>query len=515
MGEKALIAYRKFIKDREKERRQAREDAAAAGALERSAALKMELLRLQGGLCLYTGTPLVETSLDGYEVDHIVPRTKGGPDSMVNYILTTKKANDDKGNSTPFEWLSGTEGWDAYVNRVKSRQTALRHKKVRLLISPDAPELAEKYTALAETAWVAKLAQTLAGLQFGWKNGVDSEGKKRVTVISGGLTARIRRKYRLNSLLAGEGVSEEEAEKKNREDDRHHALDAMVLAFIPGWARDTRKEKWFQFPHEVTRENPFRLWLNKTLPRFEYLEKPKMAETIYGARREGVEHVIVQRVELAKLAHKPVSPAKSLYDLKYAREQFKAIRDPQIKRLLLEWCDRGEPEDGWRIFSSQFRALRKDGRPGPLVRKVSVRVGSKDEYSDLSKDGTGAWRKAKKAHRGQIVYRLRTTSKAGKVKESVVVCPVYIFESPSQVSARLEKEHGGAMTPCGYFQSGCMIEIDGEVHHDKAPLPAGQYLLNTIRTGGDVKLTRQDGKTYPEIPRYSIAALLKSGMRRI
>jgi hypothetical protein len=62
---------------------------------------------------------------------------------------------------------------------------------------------------------------------------------RRVIVISGGLTARIRRKYRLNSLLnppppgTPELVQWEEKAEKNRADDRHHALDAMVINFLP------------------------------------------------------------------------------------------------------------------------------------------------------------------------------------------------------------------------------------------------------------------------------------------
>ena len=125
---------------------------------------------------------------------------------------------------------------------------ALRNKKVQLLISLNADELAEKYTALAETAWIAKLAQAIVGLHFGWRNGVDENGNKRVTVISGGLTGRIRRKYALNQILNPNAKTEEEAEKKNRDDDRHHALDAMVISFIPSWVRDCEKRKFLPLP---------------------------------------------------------------------------------------------------------------------------------------------------------------------------------------------------------------------------------------------------------------------------
>ena len=512
MGTKALHDYREFIKRRADERKKARADATELGSTERSATMKLELLRQQGGECLYKGDKLCPTKLDEYEIDHIVPRSQGGPDAMVNYVLTLRTTNDEKANRTPFEWLSPTNGWNAYENRVKGKLTALRNKKVRLLLLPEAAELADKYTALAETAWIAKLSQTLAGLHFGWKNGVDDQGKKRVVVISGGLTARIRRKYKLNSLLVDDGVSEEDAEK-NRDDDRHHALDAMVLAFIPGWARDESKQRWFRFPEGVDRET-FRHSLANTLPHYVSLEKPKLAETIYGSRREDLGRVIVQRTELVKLAYKSINPSKTVYDHKYAEDQFKSVRDPRIKALLLNWWAKKESEVAWKTFCETFTVPRKDGTAGPLVRRVSVRVGEADEFADLSKDKTGSWRKAKKSHRGQIVYLLRSQTKAGKDKETVKVCPVYVFESATQVMKRLKAENGAAMTVYGFFQSGCMVSIEEAVPHEKAPLPAGIYMLNTIRTGGDVKLTRQDGKTYPDIPRYGLSALVKAKMRR-
>lgn len=514
MGKKALFDYREFIKRRADERKKARADAAELGATERSAMMKMELLRQQGGECLYKGDKLIPTKLDEYEIDHIVPRSQGGPDAMVNYALTLKTTNADKGNRTPFEWLSPTDGWNAYENRVKGKQTVLRNKKVRLLLLPEAAELAHKYTALAETAWIAKLSQTIAGLHFGWKNGVDDQGKKRVTVISGGLTARIRRKYKLNSLLAGDGVSEEDAEK-NRDDDRHHALDAMVLAFIPGWARNESKQRWFRFPDGVDRET-FRHCLASTLPHYVCLEKPTLAETIYGSRRDGIGRIIVQRSELLSLAYKSVTPSKKVFDRKYASDQFKFVRDAKIKALLLNWLAEEEGEASWKIFCENFTLPNRSGNStkGPRVRRVSMKVGDTDEYEDLSKDKTGAWRKAKKSHRGQIVYLLRTQFKGGKDKESVKVCPVYVFESATQVMKRLKEEFGASITVYGFFQSGCMVTIDKPVARERMPLPPGKYLLNTIKTKGEVKVTRQDGKTTPDIPTYSLAAMVAAGLRR-
>ncbi|HEX3717355.1 MAG TPA: HNH endonuclease domain-containing protein [Verrucomicrobiae bacterium] len=318
MGPKRKNELLQFQRNREKARKEAREKAVEAGAEEKSAALKYELFKGQGSLCLYCGIPFAATKLDEYEIDHIVPRTKNGPDAMVNFVLAHRECNQAKEEQTPFQWWhSGTSSkkapisWDGYKKLVDSHATNLRNKKVQLLLREDAPDLVQRYTALAETAWVSKLAQTIVSLLFGWKNGNDGESRKRVTVISGGLTGRIRRKYRLNSILnpcpdGEDSYLWEEKCDKNRQDDRHHALDAMVISFLPSWARDPKKEGFFRFPEGV-HGNFFAQEIATVNPRNIAFEKPVFEETFYGVRTISGQRFIVGRENLAGLAIKSVS----------------------------------------------------------------------------------------------------------------------------------------------------------------------------------------------------------------
>ncbi len=497
MGKKAVIEYRAFLKKREAERKRAREDAAKTGSTERSAALKLELLREQGGICLYTGSALKETALEQYEIDHIVPRSKGGPDAVINYVLTLRSANDEKGDRTPFEWLSRTNQWDAYVQRVDSRGTVLRNKKTKLLLNENASELAERYTALAETAWIAKLSQAILDAFFGWKNGVDDEGRKRVISVNGGLTARIRRKYQLNSIL-NPSLNEEEAEKKNRSDKRHHALDAMVINFIPSWTRDTAKEHFFRFPSGIHRETFVQQIANVT-PRNLCLEKPTLTETIYGARRGDQGLVIVQRAKIVDLAYRSITPSKSVYDLTYAAKQFKAIRDAHIRRLLEDFLKRNPTEQDWQEFCASFALPRRDGTLGSRVAQVTMNIGSASEYKDLSKDESGSWRRGKR-HRGQIVY---LTDGKPKVK------PIYAFESEQE--ALKELLLSGAKI-VGIFRSTCAVRLTEAVTHPKTPLVAGLYVLNTIREDAFAVLTDRSGARSQPI---SLNKLLAAGFQRV
>jgi len=525
MGPKAKAVLATFQKKREEARTEAKKQAGKADAL------KYELAAAQGCICLYCGQPFQMSELGNYEVEHIVPRNKNGPDAMVNYVLAHRGCNDVKGEHTPFEWLRQTPGWDAYVERVEACATALRNKKVQLLQREDAPELVERYTALAETAWISRLAQKVAGLHFGWRNGIDFTGPKpvkRVTIISGGLTARVRRKYRLNSLLApcppGEDPKEWEAKvEKNRGDDRHHALDAMVINFLPQWSRDASKEHFFRFPDPIQKNAPafFRKEIDEVMPVNIAFEKPALDEKFYGKRaneskaareKRGRPVSMVRRLEnVGDLPYKSDNN-KKVFDasLKTAYTRIENIRDETVRKAFASYFNSHQPtEVDWRkkLEEGFFHPN------GSRIRRLLLDRGSPDEYGNFAKDGTHAWRRGE-PHRGQIVYRLRATTKKGAVKETIEVRPVYVFESRAAVEKKLKDEHGDAITIYGFFQSGCLIAVEREVTHEQKPLPAGTYLLNTVRAGGDVKLTTQDGRTHPEIPRYSLKNLIAAGLRR-
>ena len=226
--------------------------------------------------------------------------------------------------------------------------------------------------------------------------------------------------------------------------------------------------------------------------------------------------VIVLRSPLVELAMKPTAPGKSVFDLDYLRKQIKAVRDARIAEALLHFLEEGHEEEAvWRDFCATLHLPHSDGSPGPRVVKVNMTVGAPDEYAEMSKDRTGAFRKGKKGHKGQIIYIETTTTKKGVAKEVIQVRPVYAFESRATVERKLREEHGEAIRIYGFYQSGCLVATEREATHEKVKLPPGTYVLNTIIAGsGQVKLTTQDGRTYPEIPRYSLASLIAAGLRR-
>jgi 5-methylcytosine-specific restriction endonuclease McrA len=514
MGEEAKRELKDFQSKREAARKTAREEAQKSGSTEKSAPLKYELCNTQGGICLYCGQPFSRARLDEYAIDHIVPLGEQGPDAMVNKVLAHRECNEAKGKQTPFQWWhhnttgkAPTISWDGYTALVEKYRTTLRNKKVQLLTREDAPELVERYTALAETAWVSKLAQTIANLRFGWKNGTDYSGPKpvkRVIVVSGGLTARVRRKYGLDKLLYTEVTDAEVLAKKvkNRDDKRHHALDAMVLTFIPQWARDPNKEGFFRFPAAFrnaegredyqTIRKLFQQHLAEVMPRNIAYERAALADTSFGCRLDGGKPVIVQRVAVLDLGQKPAgAPGKTTFDLIYLVKQIQSVRDATIRRRLEEFAATNPDEPKWKAFCESFAQKREDGTTGARILKVCVNAAAPDEFKDLSKDGEGAWRKAKGDHQGQIIY----TDADG----NLAVKPVYVHASIRQELTRIVQTGGKSKVHC-FVRSKCLFRLRKELPQPDyrlvikneqkqkrrvqatAPLAPGTFMLNTIIT---------------------------------
>jgi len=100
-------------------------------------------------------------------------------------------------------------------------------------------------------------------------------------------------------------------------------------------------------------------------------------------------------------------------------------------------------------FCANFNVVGKNGVVGSRVSKVRVNVGKPDEFCRLIKDKTGAWRKAKQGHKGQIIY----FDDNGKPK----IRPVYVFESQYEVTKQISQSGGRVY---GFFRSGCLVSID-------------------------------------------------------
>jgi CRISPR-associated endonuclease Csn1 len=165
--------------------------------------------------CVYSGQRLSKTLLfsDEVEIDHILPFSRSLHDGIGNKILCVRQGNRDKGNRTPFEAFGHPARWDEIVERAE-RLPAHKRKLFQenaLEIFLDGKDFLARH--LTDTAYLGRAAkQYLSAIC----------PPNCIWVSSGKLTGMIRGKFGLNPLLSDDS-------HKNREDHRHHALDAAVI----------------------------------------------------------------------------------------------------------------------------------------------------------------------------------------------------------------------------------------------------------------------------------------------
>ena len=216
---------RKEIEKRQEENRKDREKAAAkfreyfpnfVGEPKSKDILKLRLYEQQHGKCLYSGKEINLGRLNekGYvEIDHALPFSRTWDDSFNNKVLVLGSENQNKGNQTPYEYFNGKDNsreWQEFKARVETSRFP-RSKKQRILLQKF-DEDGFKERNLNDTRYVNRfLCQFVADHMQ-----LTGKGKRRVFASNGQITNLLRGFWGLRKVRA--------------ENDRHHALDAVVVA---------------------------------------------------------------------------------------------------------------------------------------------------------------------------------------------------------------------------------------------------------------------------------------------
>lgn len=182
---------------------------------------KFRLYREQHGKCAYSIDALDLHRLleEGYvEIDHALPYSRSFDDSKNNKVLVLTRENRNKGNLTPYEYLDGeheSERWRNFVAFVEGNKAYRLAKRSRLLRKhfgkDEAGEFRERN--LNDTRYICKFFKNFVEQHL--KLAASSEAK-RCVVLSGQLTSFLRARWGLLKVRA--------------DSDRHHALDAVVVA---------------------------------------------------------------------------------------------------------------------------------------------------------------------------------------------------------------------------------------------------------------------------------------------
>ena len=215
------------IEERNKEKdRRAKDAAEILGAtVSADELLRYELCKEQNFKCVYCDAGIAPDGFSAndtrYQVDHILPWSRFGDDSYRNKTLCCVACNQHKRGRTPSEWFDDdktTGEWDAFAARVEGFKEMKGLKKRNFKLK-DAAAVEDKFKArnLTDTQWATRLLADELKRMF------PPEGdERRVFTRPGAITSKLRRAWGL------EGQKKVDGERVA--DDRHHAIDAVVLA---------------------------------------------------------------------------------------------------------------------------------------------------------------------------------------------------------------------------------------------------------------------------------------------
>ena len=158
-----------------------------------------------------------------YDVDHIIPYSISFDDSFGNKVLVSSAANREKGNRIPMEYLAndpvGIQNLEKIAGTIRNYNK--REKLLKKKLSPEDVD-GWKSRNINDTRYIARLLRNYfrQNIEFSEKENI----KEKVAVNNGTVTARMRARWGLGP--------------KHRDNDRHHAMDAVVVACMtPAFVR--------------------------------------------------------------------------------------------------------------------------------------------------------------------------------------------------------------------------------------------------------------------------------------
>jgi CRISPR-associated endonuclease Csn1 len=228
--------------ERDRERQKIEEHLKAHGVRKPTLSLieKYRLWEETGKTSIYTGNTIMLSSIINGEIDveHIIPKARLFDDSFVNKTLCERQLNEAKGHQTAFDFMQsrGDEEFARYQERIANLYSDKRINKAKrerlLMTAADIPQdFVERQ--LRETQYIARMVKDL--LQQVCRN---------VYTSTGMVTAHLRHIWGLDHVLQelnfekyeAAGRARTDGSKKiiddwsKRDDHRHHAIDALVVA---------------------------------------------------------------------------------------------------------------------------------------------------------------------------------------------------------------------------------------------------------------------------------------------
>ncbi len=306
----------------------------------------------QGRICVYSGNniSLAQLMKGEIDVDHILPYSRSLDDSLQNKVVCFRKANADKGDQTPYEWLAEMHPtqYEEVQQRIRKLPFGKRQRFTRKNVELDDFVNRQLTDIQYISREVMKYVRCLGS---------------EIVCTKGQNTSDLRHVWGLNTVLNNENLN-----IKNREDHRHHAVDAIVVALtdrsrLQQLARSRKRTKGqIEFPHPWPNfRNEAEKHINSIIVSHRVQRKIQGAlhkETIYGATKKSGEYVY----------------RKLITDSSFTLNMVNLIRDPVIKDLVIERLKKFgyEPGRGKGTIKKEVWKEPLTMLSGTLIKKVRL-----------------------------------------------------------------------------------------------------------------------------------------------
>jgi CRISPR-associated endonuclease Csn1 len=325
--------------------------------------------------CPYTGKTISMQGLFGpepqFDIEHIIPFSRSMDNSFQNLTLCYVPENRSvKGNKTPHEaYLGDPERYQAILDRVKKfagERAMVSAKLKRFMMNEDELEdfLSDfRSRQLNDTAYAARLATRYVSLLYGGL--ADAEHQQRVFAPSGQTTAYFRNLWKLNAILNDGPSTEGGRVEKVRDDHRHHAVDAVVIALTDaGMVKRLSDAAQCAFSAGRKRfaalEGPWPNFVDTVRQAISgIVVSHRVSKKVSGALHE-------ETIYSSAKADGSVRVRKPLAEL--TRKEVEGIADESVKALVLSKLGGGDPK---KVFASEENLPcfeTSDGRRIPIKR---------------------------------------------------------------------------------------------------------------------------------------------------
>ncbi|WP_286908233.1 type II CRISPR RNA-guided endonuclease Cas9 [Clostridium sp. UBA1652] len=418
--------------------------------------LKYRLWEQQKSECVYSQVgisinDLFDTGI--CEIDHIIPFSRSFDDSLNNKVLVLARENQNKKNRIPYEYIGDDEErWHRFEVWVTNSRLPYK-KKQNLLKKKFSEEEQRDWKArnLQDTKYICKYIANYINNRLIF---AESESKQKVITVNGRATSYLRAKWGLI--------------KVREEGDKHHALDATVVAVTTqGMVNEIAKySKANELKYvrqgddfvdietgEIVKLADYKYLLKDKLPRpweyfseelklrlsdspIEELKKWLIATYDQEFIARKVKPIFVSRVPFRKIGGKlfkeTVYSKKAFKDNYFVtKKRLDDLKISDIENIHDYHCDKKLYEaievklrefggDGKKAFKEEFRKPTKSGNLGPVVK--SIKVKTKVPFKDGIELNEGIVAKNR-------IARIDIYSKEGKY----FVVPVYVHQIASGI----------------------------------------------------------------------------------